>query len=162
MKKCSVRDKSVCKISYVPSLNIPAWTKDTHWIFDRKDKKRVLVLLLIHKYISDSLIATLPKDVLFIIIKYVMKYGTKHHMYDKICDPCYKNVISKPRCTYCIKDNDYNTDSYKDRIYVPAGDCGNPYFIETRNICLLCNCKQIYTCYKHNEIAGVCEYCVNY
>lgn len=138
------------------SQKYPIWSPKTHYIFSKECKKVVLTLLFILKK-EPHVFCGIPKDVLFLIISYVMPCGEKIERKGSPCDDCLYKITAKPQCTACIKEYSYSFHSFPDDIYL-ADDDGSVFYVP--NICRKCNVKQIYTCSIHNDIEHLCEYCI--
>ena len=94
--------------------------------------------------------ALLPRDVLYLIISYVLPSEKDVRHLKKYCDDCTKELVKIPRCSVCLYKDKHKYQLYAFEVYEQWKKCKN------------CKINTIYLCkmHTHMDIDIECEKCI--
>ena len=157
MSKGTIEKCNSCFMKKYHSSSTLAWSPNTHWMYNSEIKKIVLYLLLIFKSQSNRFSKT-PKDVVYLIIKFVLFNLIGKIRQPAFCDVCTPLIYSNPPCEYCIANNEVAPMVFQNWIYIQV----NNEFIGVPIECEICY-KPLFVCelHKSTTIIKKCHKCLN-
>jgi hypothetical protein len=143
---------------------IPKWSPTTHWFFKKEEKQIVKIIMLIRRF-GDSILSTIPKDVVLIIISHLIKVNHIRELVRKFrsrCDECLIRVMKQPQCGYCVR---MYRRSIGATISFTYGLVDGYHMTQCDVLCSRCKIQKIYECSVHpvsyrGKLSALCEYCV--